>query len=170
MNRWYVSHGRRRLRGEDDMRIRFENHDLETEGCGQFIDLTDDVVGVVERSEVRDGMAVVYSPHTTCAVLINERETGFIEDFQQMLETIAPREGTYYRHDDLSIRTEGLEGDPHTVPNGHSHCRAALMGSASQTIPVIDGKLTLGKWQKIFFCELDRARSRKVFIQVIGEE
>ena len=64
------------------MRIRFENHDLDTEGCGQFIDLTDDVVKVVERSEVRDGMAVVYSPHTTCAVLINERESGFIEDFQ----------------------------------------------------------------------------------------
>ena len=101
------------------MRIRFENHDLETQSCGQFIDLTDDVVGVVERSEVKDGMAVVYSPHTTCAVLINERESGFI---------------------------------------------------ASQTIPVIDGKLTLGRWQKIFFCELDRARQRKVFIQVIGEE
>jgi len=151
------------------MRIRFENHDLETEGCGQFIDLTDDVVKVVERSQVRDGMAVVYSPHTTCAVVINERESGFIEDFQEMLENIAPRDGVYYRHDDLSIRTEGLEGDPHQVPNGHSHCCAALMGSASQTIPVIDGELTLGKWQKIFFCELDRPRRRKVFIQVIGE-
>jgi len=151
------------------MRLRFANHDLETEGCGQFIDLTDDVVKVVERSQVRDGMAVVYSPHTTCAVVINERESGFIEDFQEMLENIAPRDGVYYRHDDLSIRTEGLEGDPHQVPNGHSHCRAALMGSASQTIPVIDGELTLGKWQKIFFCELDRPRRRKVFIQVIGE-
>jgi len=127
------------------------------------------VVKVVERSQVRDGMAVVYSPHTTCAVVINERESGFIEDFQEMLENIAPRDGVYYRHDDLSIRTEGLEGDPHQVPNGHSHCRAALMGSASQTIPVIDGELTLGKWQKIFFCELDRPRRRKVFIQVIGE-
>jgi secondary thiamine-phosphate synthase enzyme len=86
-----------------------------------------------------------------------------------MLENIAPREGIYYRHDDLSVRTEGLDGDPHRIPNGHSHCRAALMGSASQTIPVIDGELTLGRWQKIFFCELDRARQRKVFIQVIGE-
>jgi secondary thiamine-phosphate synthase enzyme len=151
------------------MTIRFENHDLATEGCGQFIDLTDDVAAAVERSRVRDGMAVVYSPHTTCAVLINERESGFIEDFQEMLDAIVPREGAYYRHDDLSIRTEGLEGDAHEIPNGHSHCRAALMGSASQTIPVIDGELTLGRWQKIFFCELDRARQRKVFIQVIGE-
>jgi secondary thiamine-phosphate synthase enzyme len=151
------------------MRIRFENHDLATEGCGQFIDVTEDVAAAVGRSRVREGMAVVYSPHTTCAVLINERESGFIEDFQEMLDSIVPREGAYYRHDDLSIRTEGLEGDPHETPNGHSHCRAALMGSASQTIPVIDGELALGRWQKIFFCELDRARQRKVFIQVIGE-
>jgi len=151
------------------MKIRFENHDLVTEGCGQFIDLTDEVVQVVKRSDVRDGMAVVYSPHTTCAVVINERESGFMDDFSDMLDTIVPRDGLYYRHDDLSIRTEGLEGDPHSVPNGHSHCRAALMGSASQTIPVIDGRLSLGRWQRIFFCELDRSRERKVFIQVMGE-
>ena len=151
------------------MKIRFENHDLVTEGCGQFIDLTDEVVQVVKRSDGRDGMAVVYSPHTTCAVVINERESGFMDDFSDMLDTIVPRDGLYYRHDDLSIRTEGLEGDPHSVPNGHSHCRAALMGSASQTIPVIDGRLSLGRWQRIFFCELDRSRERKVFIQVMGE-
>src|SRR4051812_35313305 len=94
------------------MRIRFENHDLETEGCGQFIDLTDDVVNVVERSQVREGRAVVYSPPPPCAVVINERESGFIEDFQEMLGNIARGDGVYYRHDDLSIRTEGLEGDP----------------------------------------------------------
>jgi secondary thiamine-phosphate synthase enzyme len=151
------------------MKIRFENHDLVTERCGQFIDLTDEVLQVVERSEVRHGMAVVYSPHTTCAVVINERESGFIDDFSDMLDAIAPRDGLYYRHDDLSIRTEGLEGDPHQVPNGHSHCRAALMGSASQAIPIMDGNLTLGRWQRIFFCELDRSRERKVFIQVMGE-
>ena len=152
------------------MRHVFANHDLRTEGCGQFIDVTEDVERAVEDSAITNGMALVYSPHTTCAVVINERESGFMEDFAEVLEGLAPQAGDhYYRHDDLEIRTEGLEGDPHQVPNGHSHCRAALMGSASQTIPVIDGELTLGKWQKIFFCELDRPRRRKVFIQVIGE-
>ena len=151
------------------MRIQFENHDLETTGCGQLLDLTDDVEEMVTRSDVRNGVAVVYSPHTTCAVIINERERGFMQDFADMLDSVAPREGLYYRHDDLTIRTEGLEDDPHETPNGHSHCRAALIGSASQSVPIVDGHLSLGRYQRIFFCELDRARERKVFIQVMGE-
>jgi secondary thiamine-phosphate synthase enzyme len=151
------------------MTIQFENHDLETNGCGQLLDLTDDVEDLVSRSDVRNGVAVVYSPHTTCAVIINERERGFMQDFCDMLDSVAPREGLYYRHDDLTIRTEGLEDDPHETPNGHSHCRAALIGSASQSVPIVDGRLSLGRYQRIFFCELDRARERKVFIQVMGE-
>ena len=151
------------------MKYLFENHDLSTSACGQLIDMTDDVRDAVTRSEVANGMALVYSPHTTCAVVINERESGFFEDFNELLEQLVPKEGPYYRHDDLAIRTEGLEDDPHEVPNGHSHCRAALLASSSQAIPIVDGKLLLGHYQKIFFCELDRARSRKVFIQVLGD-
>jgi secondary thiamine-phosphate synthase enzyme len=151
------------------MKQLFENHDLATRSCGQLIDLTSDVYGAVERSDVRNGMALVYSPHTTCAIVINERESGFFEDFNELLDSLVPKEGPYYRHDDLSIRTEGLEDDPHDVPNGHSHCRAALLSSSSQAIPIVDGKLLLGQYQKVFFCELDRARERKVFIQVLGD-
>ena len=151
------------------MKHLFENHDLATAGCGDLIDLTHDVEDAVDRSGVSNGVAVVYSPHTTCAVLINERESGVMKDFQEMLDSLVPMEGPYYRHDDLSIRTEGLEDDPHEFPNGHSHCRAALLGSASQSIPIVDGKLLLGRYQSVFFCELDRAKPRKVFIQVMGE-
>jgi secondary thiamine-phosphate synthase enzyme len=146
----------------------FANHDLQTERGDEFIDVTDEVRDVVAGSDIENGMALVYSPHTTSVVVINERESGFMEDLPELLEQVAPREGRYYRHDDLTIRTEGLDGDPHETPNGHAHCRAALM-STSQTIPVVDGDLRLGRWQRIFFCELDRARPRKVFIQVIGE-
>jgi secondary thiamine-phosphate synthase enzyme len=151
------------------MRHLFENHDLRTTGCGQMIDMTADLLGAIERSEVQNGMALVYSPHTTCAVVINERESGFIDDFNELLESLVPKEGPYYRHDDLQIRTEGLDDDPHDVPNGHSHCRAALLASSSQAIPIVDGEALLGRYQKVFFCELDRARERKVFIQVLGE-
>ena len=151
------------------MKHLFENHDLVTAGCGDLIDLTDDVMDAVGRSGVSNGVAVVYSPHTTCAVLINERESGFMKDFQDMLDSLVPMEGPYYRHDDLSIRTEGLEDDPHEFPNGHSHCRAALLGSASQSIPIVEGKALLGRYQSVFFCELDRAKPRKVFIQVMGD-
>jgi secondary thiamine-phosphate synthase enzyme len=142
------------------MRHRFENHDLTTESCGQFIDITDDVLATVERSGVRNGQVVVFSPHTTCAVVINEHETGFIEDFCEFLDDLVPREGRAYRHD---------EHDGEEFPNGHSHVRTALLSSTSQTIPVVDARPMLGTYQRVFFCELDRARERKVFIQVTGE-
>jgi secondary thiamine-phosphate synthase enzyme len=151
------------------MKHLFENHDLATAECGQFVDMTDDLLDMVGRSGVSNGMALVYSPHTTCAVVINERESGFIEDFNEFLDKVAPAAGPYYRHDDLEIRTEGLEDDPHEFQNGHSHVRAAMLSSSSQTIPIVDGKLLLGRYQKVFFCELDRAKERKVFMQVIGE-
>jgi secondary thiamine-phosphate synthase enzyme len=146
----------------------FENHDLVTERASQLIDLTDDVLDVVERSAVKNGMALVYSPHTTCAVVINERESGFLDDFADFLDELAPAEGRYYRHDDLAIRREGLDDDD-LHPNGWSHLRSGMLSSASQTIPIVDGQLMLGRWQRIFFCELDRSRPRKVFIQVVGE-
>jgi len=151
------------------LRHRFENHDLVTERASQLIDVTDDVLEVVARSEVRNGMALVYSPHTTCAVVINELENGFAEDFADFLDDVAPAEGRYYRHDDLEIRTQGIEDDTADFPNGHSHIRAGLLSSSSQTIPIVDGRLMLGRWQRVFFCELERSRERKVFIQVIGE-
>jgi secondary thiamine-phosphate synthase enzyme len=151
------------------MTHRFENHDLVTDHTSQLIDLTDDVKDVVERSRVTNGIALVYSPHTTCALVINELEDGFAEDFADLLAELAPADGRYYRHDDLDIRTQGIEDDTADFPNGHSHCRAGLLASSSQTVPIVDGQLMLGRWQRIFFCELDRSRPRKVFIQVLGE-
>lgn len=151
------------------MTIRFENHDLVTDDASQLIDITDDVQQAVDRAAIANGMALVYSPHTTCAIVVNEKESGFEEDFAELLAELAPAEGRYYRHDDLDIRTEGIEDDTEEFPNGHSHCRAGLLSSSSQAIPVVDGRLMLGTWQRIFFCELDRSRQRKVFIQVLGE-
>ncbi len=151
------------------MKHRFENHDLVTERTSQLIDVTDEVQEAVDRAEIANGMALVYSPHTTCAIVINERESGFAEDFARLLAELAPADGRYYRHDDLDIRTEGIEEDTADFPNGHSHCRAGLLASSSQAIPVLEGRLALGTWQRIFFCELDRARPRKIFVQVIGE-
>ncbi|TML02144.1 MAG: YjbQ family protein [Actinobacteria bacterium] len=150
------------------MKFLFENHSFRTTDCGQFVDMTDDVRDLVARADVRNGMALVYSPHTTCAVLINERERGFIEDFGGLMESLVPLKGIY-RHDDLDARTENLDDDPHDIPNGHAHCRQALLGSASQAIPIVEGELQLGRWQRVFFLELDRARDRRVLIQVMGD-
>ena len=150
------------------MRFLLQNHSFTTLQCGQFLDITEDVQDLVAKSEVTTGMALVYSPHTTCAVIVNERESGFIRDFNGLIESLVPLD-TAYLHDDMAARTENLEDDDHEFPNGHAHCRTALLGSASETIPVADGELLLGKWQRVFFLELDRARERKVLIQVMGE-
>lgn len=151
------------------MRHIFANHDLTTAKCGQLIDVTDDLRTLVEESGVANGMALVYSPHTTCAIVINELEDGLLADFADALAELAPA-SRYYRHDDLAVRTQGIEDDTAGNPNGHSHIRSGLLSSSSQTIPIVDGKLLLGTWQHVFLCELDRARPRKVFMQVIGEK
>jgi len=150
------------------MKMLFENHSFSTTRCMEFVDVTGDLLEMVGRSGVRNGMALVYSPHTTCSIVINERESGFIRDFEDLVEGLVPRDGEY-RHDDLALRTENLEDDDHDVPNGHAHCRQGLIASASQTVPIVDGKLQLGRWQRVFFVELDRARDRRVLMQVLGE-
>jgi len=150
------------------MKMLFENHSFSTARCMEFRDVTGDVVDTVERSGVTNGMAVVYSPHTTCAIVINEREGGFIRDFEELIQGLVPEEKAYL-HDDMDLRTENLDDDDHDVPNGHAHCKQGLIASASQTIPIVDGNLQLGRWQRVFFLELDRARDRRVLIQVLGE-
>lgn len=150
------------------MKMLFENHSFATTRCFEFRDLTDDVVDTVKRSEVANGMALVYSPHTTCAIVVNERESGFLGDFEELVAGLVPQD-RQYRHDDMSIRTENLEDDDHSVPNGHGHLRQTIVGSASEAIPIVDGTLQLGRWQRVFLIELDRPRDRRVFIQVLGE-
>lgn len=146
----------------------FENHTFTTSRCMEFVDVTDDVVSTLDRSGIANGMALVYSPHTTCSIVINERETGFIRDFGDLVQSLVP-ENQPYRHDDMTLRTENLEDDDHDVPNGHAHCKQGLIASASQAIPIVDGTLQLGRWQRVFLLELDRARERRVLIQVLGE-
>lgn len=137
---------------------------LRTSTAPDFVDLTERVEAILERTRIRNGFVVVFSKHTTAAVRINENETCLKRDMTRVLERIAPCE-EYYEHNDLEIRTENLTDDEDL--NGHSHCIHMLMG-ASESIPVINGKLTLGRWQRIFLIELDKARDREVLVQVIG--
>ena len=89
------------------MKMVFENHTFATTRCAEFIDLTDDVSETVEKSQVQNGMALVYSPHTTCAVIINEREEGFIRDFEDLIHGLVPADRDY-RHDDMAVRAVGM--------------------------------------------------------------
>jgi isopentenyl-diphosphate delta-isomerase len=136
-----------------------------TAGPGQFLDITEDVSRVVRSSGLRRGLVHIYSLHTTAAVRINENEPFLLQDFQRFLERIAPAGNGSYLHDDLTRRA----GVPPDEPmNGHSHCQHLVL-SSSETVPVVDGTLELGRWQRIFLVELCAPRERHVVVQVLGQ-
>ncbi len=143
---------------------RIERLSYTTTHAPQFIDITDDVRGVLARSGAAHGFVVVFSRHTTAAVRINEAEPLLLQDMEAMLARIAPP-NVYYRHNDLTIRTVNLTEDEDL--NGHSHCQHLLMG-ASEAIPFADGEMLLGTWQRIFLVELDCGREREVIVQAMG--
>lgn len=128
----------------------------------EFVDISDDVRDLVRELQVRDGLVVVFSRHTTAAIKINEREPLLLEDMARLLRQWAPP-GDGYRHDDFSIRTVNLQPDER--PNGHAHCQQLLLNT-SETIPVADGELLLGPWQSLFLVELDGPRVREVLVQL----
>ena len=141
--------------------------ELRTAGGLTVTDITDDVQEAVRESGISNGICCVYSPHTTCSVRVNEWELGFLEDFAAMLKRLIPVEN-YYAHDDWDRRTENICPEDMEVGNGHSHCMSMLLGSAGESIPVQDGELCLGTWQRVIFLELDRERDRRWLVQVVG--
>lgn len=142
---------------------------LTTERAFHVLDVTEHCESLLADSQAQHGTMTVYSPHTTCAVKINERETCFLEDLRLFMDGLVPHEA-YYRHDDFEIRDPAtLDTDPaHEPLNGHSHIQQMLIGSASESVPVVDGRLALGRWQRIMFIELDQSRPRQIQLHLQG--
>ena len=142
---------------------------VETTASPEFLDITDRVEQCLRESEVENGLAVVFSRHTTAAVVIQENEPLLLVDLANTLERMSPRHG-HYRHNDFAVRTVHMHVDE--CPNGHSHCQHLVLGS-SETIPVVDGRLPLGQFQRIFVVELDSEKAaqvdhREVLVQIMG--
>lgn len=129
------------------------------------IDITTDVEKAILTSGIQEGYALVFSPHTTCAVLVNEKESGLLADIQATLQRLVPQMDTYL-HDDFNIRTENMHEDE--TKNAHAHLRQVLGGKTSEYIPIGEGSLLLGQWQRVMFIEFDRPRPREVMIQICG--
>ena len=138
---------------------------LESQRAPEFIDITQQVQECVAEAGVSHGFVVVFSRHTTAAIKINENEPLLLQDMEQFLERISPRNGNY-RHNDFEIRTVNMNEDE--CPNGHAHCQHLLLGT-SETIPIVEGMMQFGQWQSIFLIELDHPRTREVVVQVLGE-
>ena len=146
--------------------ITFHQFETKTGGRLDAVDITGEVRDVVDGSGVKQGTALIFSPHTTCCVLIASPNGGMIEALDRAMAKIAPTDG-YYMHDDLEIRTENLtDNEPANAP---AHIAHAFIGKASETIPVSDGRLLLGTGQRVLFVELDSSRKRSYCVQVVGE-
>ena len=149
------------------MKVFQQERSLRTAGGLSVRDITEDVNEAVRESGVANGIACVYSPHTTCCVRVNEFENGLLEDVAEMLRRLVPRE-RYYAHDDWDRRTENFCEEDMEFGNGPAHCMSMLLGPAGESIPVQNGELMLGTWQRVLFLELDRERDRRWVVQVVG--
>ena len=119
-----------------------------------FQDITAEIQNIVNGTGIKSGVCHVYVPHTTAGITINEHaDPSVVEDITSQLDTIVPQH-TKYRH---------LEG------NSPAHIKASLMGS-TQTVFIDGGKLLLGTWQGIFFCEFDGPRNRSVIVKVVPDK
>ena len=137
---------------------------IDTECPTQFVDLTSDLKAFVAASDVQSGLLNVQSLHTTAAIVLNEHEPLLLTDMAGLLERLAPVDAVY-RHDNVTLRTVNcVLAEP---PNGHSHCRALMLGSTA-ALNIVDGELQLGRWQRVFLVELDGPRTRDVSLLLLG--
>jgi secondary thiamine-phosphate synthase enzyme len=138
------------------MQARYEDLSLDTQGHGEVVDVTTSAQKAIDNAGMRDGLCTVFVAHSTCGITVIECEPGCNADLNTVLERIAP-ESDRWEHNERNADT-----------NGHSHARAALIGP-SVTIPVSNGELLLGIWQKIVCVDFDdRPRTRRVVIQLLG--
>lgn len=128
------------------------HHEIRTTKRNQFVEITQEVRAVVQRSGIKDGICVVYCPHTTAGLTINENaDPDVVHDMLLYLERTIPQAQAGFRHG---------EG------NSDSHIKASFFGS-SVTVIVEGGDLVLGRWQGIWFCEFDGPRTREFMVQVV---
>ncbi len=121
----------------------------------EFINITRDIDKTLQKSGIKEGMILVSAMHITSGVFVNDAEPGLHRDIEEWLLKLIPEGHDYYHH-----RTGEVNGD--------AHLRNLLIGHQI-TIPVTDGKLDLGPWQKVFYAEFDGQRSKRLVIKVMGE-
>lgn len=129
----------------------------------EFIDLTPRIEALAAEAGIHAGLVNIQSLHTTTAIVVNQPEPLLLVDFDTLLARAAPRDAPY-RHNDMNVRTLV----PGERPNGHAHCHALLLGS-SAALNFAEGRLQLGRRQRVFLVELDGPRDREVSVLFLGE-
>jgi secondary thiamine-phosphate synthase enzyme len=121
----------------------------------EYVNITGEVEKALQKSGVREGMALVSAMHITAGVYVNDAESGLIQDIDEWLQNLAP-EGLSYRHH----RTGETNGDAHLK---------SLLIHHQVIVPITDGKLDLGPWQQVYYAEFDGQRRKRVIIKIMGE-
>jgi len=135
------------------MSVFSETFNVSSRERNQMVDITSQVRSIVDESGIADGDVIVYCPHTTAGITINENADPSVpDDMMLTLTELLPQHRRGYRH------SEG---------NSDAHCKSSIIGCSEQVL-IRDGSLSLGTWQGIFFCEFDGPRRRKVLVQVRG--
>ena len=137
------------------MKIYQKEIKIETKGPYDFIDITDKVNEIVKESGIKNGIVSLFSLHNTACIIIQENDKTIFKDIEEFFDRILPLNTKYHHNYEGNI-------------NATAHIKTNLL-SQSLCIPIKDGKLLLGTWQRIIFLELFEARERKVFITIIGE-
>lgn len=136
------------------MNIVHETFGVRTKKKNELVDITSDVNSIVRQSGIKDGDVIVYCPHTTAAITINENaDPSVVHDILLTLEELIPEHRRGYQHG---------EG------NSDAHVKSSMLGCSEQIL-ISKGSLVLGTWQGIYFCEFDGPRSRNVIVQVRGQ-
>ncbi|MEM1675664.1 MAG: secondary thiamine-phosphate synthase enzyme YjbQ [Desulfurococcaceae archaeon] len=139
------------------MKIHVDEITLSTKKRFELIDITSRIEDIVKKSNINNGLLLVYAPHATVSIIVNENESGLIEDIINKVKEITEPDSSKWKHNLID-------------DNAHAHIGSALFDS-SRVFPVINGRIARGTWQNIFLFEMDGPRSsRKIYVVVIGEE
>ena len=145
------------------MRIYKQKIEIKSTTQIEFVDITDRVGEIVDNSGVREGQVLIYSPHTSASIVVNQNETMLLQDFMRVLYKVVPV-NDQYSHDLFELnKSNASDGRS----NGHSHCKSMLLG-ISATLPIEKGRMLITEKQSIFLAEMDGSRTREIVIQVIG--
>ena len=127
--------------------------EINTSGPVEVRDITIEVEKSLQEDGIQTGIALISTFHTTTGLTVNEADPALMQDMSNLLEKLAPESGEYL-HD-------------HGERNAHAHLRAALIGN-SVTVPIMQGRLSLGTWQRIIFFEFDGPRRRRIQVKTIS--
>ncbi len=130
----------------------------------EIVDITPALSRAIDGLGFSEGVLTVQTRHTTTGLLINEHEPLLFSDLQALFERLVPS-GACFAHNDFGRRTVNLA--PGERRNGCAHCRAALLRT-SESIPVADGQLSLGRWQRVLLAEFDGGQRREIAVAMLG--